>query len=136
MIANIIVIAPATDLLDDHSQQQKTVIAVSPPAPGREFEAALPVKRYVVLKRAQLFAMRVELRTEEVSGAACMRKQVMDCHLGNELFIRIIGNILYQRIGQLDLAGLNELKNRNGGEHLVHRSDTKARVQFVGNLLL
>src|SRR5215510_15008270 len=61
---------------------------------------------------------------------------MMDGDLGRHIRIRIIGNVLAQRVRQLDLPRLNQLKYRNRREHLVHRTDAKPRVEFVYDVLL
>ena len=79
--------------------------------------------------------MLVKLRTEEISGPSGVREQMMDGGLGGEVLVRVIGEVLPERVGELNLAGLRELKNGDSGEHLVHRADAESRVELVGNFL-
>ena len=79
--------------------------------------------------------MLVELRPEEISGAARVCEQMVNSDLRSQLFVRIVGEIFSERIGELDFAGLHEPKNGDGGEHFVHRADAKTSVEFIGNFL-
>src|SRR5579863_7424644 len=113
MVVNVVVVAAAGDSFDDHAEQQEAIVAVRPAAAGLEFQAALAVELHIVLEGAQLSAMGIELRSEEIAGAAGVREQVMYGDLGSEVLVRVVGDILSQRIGELDLAGLHELENRH-----------------------
>src|SRR6266542_455399 len=55
----------------------------------------------------------------------------MDGDLAGDVLVRVIGEVRAERIRELDLAGLYELYYRHRGEHLVHGSDAKARVERV-----
>src|SRR6266850_1858224 len=79
--------------------------------------------------------MSVELRAEEITGTAGMRKEVVDGDLGSEVLIGIVGEVFSEWIGKPDFAGLHELKYGDGGEHLVHRAEAKTSVEFIGNFL-
>src|SRR5271156_4709359 len=59
----------------------------------------------------------------------------MNGDLGGDLLVGVIGDVLPERIGQLDLAGFDELQDRDGCEHFVHGADAKTRIERVGNLL-
>ena len=69
MLANIVVVVLATGFLDDQAQQQKPIVAVFLAAAGLEGQTPLSVKLDVILQRAQLQAVLVELGAEEVAGA-------------------------------------------------------------------
>ena len=70
MLEDVIVIILATDLFDQYTEEQKSVVAVRPATAGFEFESALAVELHVVLQGAEFQTMSVELRAEEIAGAA------------------------------------------------------------------
>src|SRR5260370_25941441 len=61
---------------------------------------------------------------------------MVDCDFGGDVLIRVGRQVFSKRSGELDLAGLYELQNGHRSEHLVHRTNTEASVEFVWNLLL
>ena len=75
--------------------------------------------------------MGVEVGAEDVAGSAGVCQQLMDGDLGGDLPVGVVGEICGEGSGQLDLAGLDQLKSCDRGEHLVHRSDAKARADGV-----
>ena len=52
-------------------------------------------------------------------------------HLRRHVLVRIVREVGAERRRQLDLAGLRELQDRDGGDHLVHRSHPEARLGRV-----
>ena len=60
----------------------------------------------------------------------------MDRDLRGEVLVRVVAQVLAQRVGELQLAGLGKLRDRDRREHLVHRSDAEASVEPVGGLLV
>src|SRR6266850_5308651 len=136
MFEDVIVITLAADFFDQHTEKQKSIVAVRPATAGFEFGSALAVELHVVLQGAEFQTMSVELRAEEIASAAGMGKEVVDGDFGGDVLIGIVGKIFSEWIGELDFAGLDELKDGNGGEHFVHRAEAKTSVGFIGNFLL
>src|ERR1700722_15604687 len=136
VLANIVVVVLATGLLDDQAQQQKPIVAVFPAAAGLEGQTPLAVKLDVILERAQLQAVLVELGAEEVAGASSVSQKVVNGDFGGHVFVGIVGEILAERIGEIEFAGLHQLQNRRRREHFVHGANAKLRARMVGNFLI
>jgi hypothetical protein len=75
--------------------------------------------------------MGVEVGAEDVAGAAGVGQQLVDGDLGGDVAVGVVGEVGAEGSGELDLAGLVQLEDRDGGEHLVHRADAKARADGV-----
>ncbi len=78
----------------------------------------------------------MKLRTEDVAGAAGVREQMPEGDLGSHVLVGIAGKMLADGVVQRELARLDELQRRDGGEHLVHRSQAEPRVERHGSALL
>src|SRR5262249_5321047 len=130
------VIILATNFLNNDAKQQETVITVVPFTARFEFEATLPVECYVVLESAQFQSMFVELWAEEVACSASVCQQMMDGHLGSQIFVWIIGKIFSDGPVELELAILHELHGGHGRKHLVHGADPELRAQVVLDFLV
>ena len=96
-----------------------------------ELGSPLAVELDVVGERAQLVAVGVEVGAEDVAGAAGVGQQLMDGDLGRDVAVGVVGEVGAEGSGELDLAGLDQLEDRDRGEHLVHRPDAKARPDGV-----
>ena len=107
MLPDVLVVVLTADLFDHQAQQQETIVAVLPAAPGFEGQVALAVKREVIFERAKLQAMRVEFRAEEIARASGVSEQMMNGDLGSDVLVRVIGKIFSQWIGELQLARLH-----------------------------
>jgi hypothetical protein len=73
----------------------------------------------------------VELRPEDVPCPAGVRQQVVDRDLGGELSVRVVGEVRAEGRRELHLAGLDQLEDRDRGEHLVHRPDAEACLDRI-----
>ena len=51
--------------------------------------------------------------------------------LRGQVLVRVVGQVLADGVVQRQLAGLDELQRRHGGEHLVHRADAELGVGRV-----
>jgi hypothetical protein len=54
---------------------------------------------------------------------------------GGHLFVWVIGQVLTNRIGELQLTGLCKLEDRGSREHLIHGADSKTRIQAIGYMM-
>ena len=79
--------------------------------------------------------MRVELRAEKVARAAGVSQQLLDSDFSGDILVGIVGEVFADGIAERDFSGLHELKNRDGGEHFVHRADAKFSVERIGDFL-
>jgi hypothetical protein len=52
-------------------------------------------------------------------------------HLRSDVRVRIVTEVLADWVVKRELSLLDELQRRDGGEHLVHRADAKARLERV-----
>ena len=75
--------------------------------------------------------MGVEGGAEDVSGAAGVGQQVVDGDGGGDVRVGVVGEVVADRCGEVDLAGLHELEDGDRGDHLVHRPDAEAGLQGV-----
>src|SRR5678815_49252 len=80
--------------------------------------------------------MCVELRTKDVARASRVRKQLFNCNLRCQVFICVAGEVISQWCFQIEFSVLYKLKCGDCGEHLVHRSESEARLQSVRRFLL
>ena len=78
---------------------------------GIEGETSFPVEPDIVLERAQLKSVLIELRAEEVACAAGVSEKVVNGDLGRQVLVGIVGEILAQRIAKIDFAGLHKLQH-------------------------
>src|SRR5215472_2754601 len=99
MFSDVIVVTLPADLFNQNAQQQEPIIAISPLAARLEFQAALTVELHVILQRAELEPVLVELRAEEITGASRVREQMMDGDFGRQVLVGIVGEILAERVG-------------------------------------
>ncbi len=136
VVANVVVVALAAGLFDDEAEEEKAVVAVLELAAGLEAERTGAEELDVVLEGAQFEAVRVELGTEEVPGASGVGEQILDGDLCGDVLVRIVGEEFAERIVERELALLCELKNGDGGEHLVHGADAETGIEGVGGLVL
>src|SRR6202034_2295143 len=97
---------------------------------------ALSVKLDVILERAQLQPVLVELGAEEVAGASSVSEKVVNGDFGGPVVVGIVGEILAERIGEIEFASLHQLQHRRRREHLVHGANAKLRARMVGNFLI
>src|SRR5262249_46715295 len=131
MLRHVVVVTLSGDLLNDHAEQQKSVVAVLPLGARLELQVSLAEEAHVVLQRLQLEPVGIEFRPEKIAGSSGVRQQMMNGHLRGHILIRIIRQELSNRIGQLDLARLHQLQRGYRSEHLVHRTDAKLCAQLV-----
>ena len=129
--AHVVVVALSAHLLDHHAEQDEAVVAVRPAAARRELESPLAVQLDVVIECAQRFAVGAKRGAEDVAGAAGVGQQLMDGHLGRDLPVGVVADVCAERSGELDLAGLDQLEDRQRREHLVHRADAKPRADSI-----
>src|ERR1051325_796601 len=80
--------------------------------------------------------MCIELRTKDVARAPGVRKQLFNRNLRRHVFIRIVGEVSAEGCFYIEFSILYKLKCGDGGEHLVHRSESEARLQRVRRFLL
>ena len=136
VLVHVVVVALSGHRLDHGAEQDEAVVAVRPLGPRLELGAALAVELHVVGERAELLAVGVELGPEDVAGAAGVRQQLVDRDLGGDLPVGVVGEVRAEGRRELDLAGLDQLQDRDRREHLVHRPDPKARLDRVRDLPL
>jgi hypothetical protein len=55
----------------------------------------------------------VEGGTEDVAGAAGVCQELMDGDLGGDVPVGIVGEVCAEGSGELDLAGLDQLEDRD-----------------------
>src|SRR5262249_28795442 len=79
--------------------------------------------------------MLIELWTKDVACASGVSRHLFNCHLRGNVFIRIVGEVIAEGCFQIEFAVLYKLKCGDCGEHLVHRSESEARLQSVWRLL-
>src|SRR4051794_10921120 len=80
--------------------------------------------------------MCIELRTKDVASAPGVRQHLFDRYLRRNVFIRVVGEVIAEGCFQIEFSVLYELKCGDCGEHLVHRSESEARLQSVRRFLL
>src|SRR5689334_14280928 len=80
--------------------------------------------------------MCIELRTKDVAGAAGVRKHLFNRNFRCKVFIRIVGEVIAEACFQIEFSVLYKLQRGDCGEHLVHRSESEARLQSVRRFLL
>src|SRR5262252_5419980 len=81
LFADVVVVAFSAHPLDDHTEQEESIVAVLPAAARHEFQIALSIQVYVILQSAQVFAVLVEQPAKNVSGSAGMGQQLFDADL-------------------------------------------------------
>src|SRR5215813_6392439 len=87
VLRDIVVVTLAAYSFNDDAEQKETVVAVLPTAAGLESQPALAIKLDVVLERAEFQSVLVEFGAEEISCAARMREQMVEGHLGGDIFV-------------------------------------------------
>jgi hypothetical protein len=70
-----------------------------------------------------------EVRAHELSDAAAMRKQMTNGDPGRSRVIRVVGEMVRQRVVERQTATLNQLRHGDGGECLVDGPEIEPRVR-------
>jgi hypothetical protein len=91
------------------------------------------VKGDVVLGLFDLVEVGVALGAERVAGAAGVGEQMVERHLAGHVRVGVVGDVFADRVGELQLSGLLELRDGHRGEHFVHRAEVEAGVEAVGD---
>jgi hypothetical protein len=86
VLADVVVIALAGNFFDDDAEEQEAIVAVVPLRAGLEFERAALVEVDVVLEGAEVEAVLVEFRPEDIAGASGVGEEVVDGDLGSKIF--------------------------------------------------
>src|SRR6185437_5615170 len=81
-------------------------------------------------------SMCIELRTKDIARAAGVRKHLFNRYFRCNVFIRVVGEVSAEGCFQIEFSILYKLKCGDCGEHLVHRSESEARLQSVRRFLL
>jgi hypothetical protein len=88
-------------LFDEGAEQDEAVVRVLKAGARLLGKPAPAIQLQVVAMLAQLTAMLVELRAEDVAGPAGMGQQVPHGDLGRHLLVRIVRQVLADRVVQL-----------------------------------
>src|SRR5580698_8050719 len=117
VLLHVIVIALATHALDDQAKNEVAAVGISLLSAGRKEQGITREKWQVVAQRANLvFRCRAKFIAKEVSDARTHVEQLFDRHLLADRLIRIVGQVDSDLVGELDLALLRKLRNRDLGE--------------------
>ena len=94
MLADVVVVRHTADRFDERAEQDEAVVGVLPARAGFESEWARPVQIQVVAVVAQLQAVLVVVRAEDVAGAAGVCEELMDGDPRGDVPVGIVTEIL------------------------------------------
>lgn len=118
--------------LDHLAQHQHAGVAVGPAGAGLERERVAPGELHHLVHRAEPGPGRaLEGVVEVAPQPRRVGEQVLDPDLLRGLGAGEVGNEARQRVVERELAPLRQLRDGDGGEHLVHRAQVEPGVDPV-----
>ncbi len=135
LLANKVEVVLARDGLHDLAEQHEARVAVGPLGPRLELERLLRIQGSIVLYFPEPFLRRALILVIEVaSHPRGMSQELMDGHLFAYVSVRPGGQVLSDLVVEGELSLLRELRDRDRGEHLVHRAEVELGVHAIRSL--
>src|SRR3954468_9249952 len=136
MFADIAEIVLTTHFFDNCAQQHEPGVAIAHTLTGLKQKRLVYEQRQIIFDSFKaLLRCFKKLWREIIIKAGSVCQQVMNLYLFRDFLIRIIGQNLANRIIERELSLLDELSNRHGGHHLVHRAEIKLGIYSIGNVI-
>ena len=128
VVLDIVEVTFAGDVLDDATEQNVAGVAVAQPVARLAHLGLAGDQRQIVHRIDVAFGVLEIVRHHEVAQARGMVQEFPHRDLLRHRLVGIFRNQLRQRVVPRQLAGLDQLRDGDRGEHLADRADAELRL--------